>query len=75
MRPVDPADSADPMHPTGPTAPADAPVSGSAARQALAYLTPALLGVALLGLVGFAHYPAVHDAFHDLRHTAGFPCH
>jgi cobalt transporter subunit CbtB len=49
--------------------------SASAARSALAYLTPALLGMALLGVVGFAHYPAVHDAFHDLRHTAGFPCH
>lgn len=47
----------------------------SATRQALTYLIPALLGVALLGIVGFAPYPAVHDAFHDVRHTAGFPCH
>ncbi len=49
--------------------------TASATRQALTYLTPALLGLALLGIVGFAPYPAVHDAFHDIRHTAGFPCH
>jgi cobalt transporter subunit CbtB len=47
----------------------------SAIRQALAWLTPVLMGMALLGVIGFAPYPAVHDAFHDVRHTAGFPCH
>ena len=36
-----------------------------------------LMGVALLALyvVGLAQYPAVHEAFHDVRHAAGFPCH
>lgn len=42
---------------------------------AAAYLVPVMLGVGLLALVGFAPYPAVHDAFHDIRHAAGFPCH
>ncbi len=34
--------------------------------------------VAFLGLVifaGFASSNALHDAAHDLRHAAGFPCH
>jgi cobalt transporter subunit CbtB len=46
-----------------------------AAQAALANLLPALMGIALLFLIGFVPYPAVHDAFHDVRHTAGFPCH
>ncbi|MBI5136184.1 MAG: CbtB-domain containing protein [Nitrospirae bacterium] len=46
-----------------------------AARRALPLMIPALLGLALLGVVGFAPYPAVHDALHDIRHAAGFPCH
>jgi len=45
------------------------------AARAMSYLIPTLLGMALLGLVGFAHSPAVHDDFHDIRHSAGFPCH
>lgn len=58
--------------------PVPVPASGarpSALRQALIDLIPAFLGIALVGLIGFAPYPAVHDAFHDVRHTAGFPCH
>ena len=47
----------------------------SAARRALPFLIPAMMGLILLGVVGFAPYPAVHDAFHDIRHAAGFPCH
>lgn len=36
-----------------------------------------LLGVGLLlfYLLALSQYPAVHDALHDLRHAAGFPCH
>jgi len=34
-----------------------------------------LLGSALLFLVGFAPMPAVHNAAHDTRHSAAFPCH
>jgi len=47
----------------------------AASRRALPFLVPAVMGLALLGVVGFAPYPAVHDAFHDIRHAAGFPCH
>jgi cobalt transporter subunit CbtB len=34
-----------------------------------------LLGSVLLFLVGFAPMPAVHNAAHDTRHSAAFPCH
>ena len=34
-----------------------------------------LLGSMLLFLVGFAPMPAVHNAAHDTRHSAAFPCH
>lgn len=45
----------------------------------LAAKWPALASVAL-GLVfvfgvGFSHVSAVHNAAHDARHAAGFPCH
>lgn len=33
------------------------------------------LGALLIGGVGFASMPAVHDAAHDVRHVIGFPCH
>lgn len=32
-------------------------------------------GVALIALVGFAPIAAVHNAAHDTRHSAAFPCH
>lgn len=35
----------------------------------------ALLGVFLVGGVGFSHIAAVHNAAHDYRHSMGFPCH
>ena len=35
----------------------------------------ALLGLVLLYGVGLSQPPAVHDATHDTRHAAGFPCH
>jgi len=34
-----------------------------------------LLGFAFIFLVGFAPISAVHNAAHDTRHTAAFPCH
>ncbi len=34
-----------------------------------------LLAGSIIYIVGFAPYPAVHDSFHDLRHSMGFPCH
>ncbi len=33
------------------------------------------LGAVFLMGVGFSHIDAVHNAAHDARHAAGFPCH
>jgi cobalt transporter subunit CbtB len=34
-----------------------------------------LLGLGFIFLVGFAPVGAVHNAAHDTRHSAAFPCH
>jgi cobalt transporter subunit CbtB len=34
-----------------------------------------LLGLVLVGGVGFASDMAVHNGAHDTRHALGFPCH
>jgi cobalt transporter subunit CbtB len=35
----------------------------------------ALLGTFLIWGVGFSHIDVLHNAAHDTRHSAGFPCH
>jgi cobalt transporter subunit CbtB len=44
-------------------------------ERAMLGLSSALVGTALIFLVGFAPMSAVHNAAHDTRHTAAFPCH
>lgn len=34
-----------------------------------------ILGLGFVYLVGFAPISAVHNAAHDTRHSAAFPCH
>lgn len=36
-----------------------------------------ILGFTLLifYVIAMSHNPVVHDALHDVRHAAGFPCH
>lgn len=34
-----------------------------------------VLGGALIWFAGFSHLEAVHNAAHDTRHSAAFPCH
>jgi cobalt transporter subunit CbtB len=34
-----------------------------------------LLGLGFIYLVGFVPVSAVHNAAHDTRHSAAFPCH
>lgn len=34
-----------------------------------------LLGLFVVGVSGFAHIDAVHNAAHDVRHSLAFPCH
>ncbi|HWK68718.1 MAG TPA: CbtB-domain containing protein [Rhizobiaceae bacterium] len=34
-----------------------------------------LLGIFVIGFLGFSHMEAVHNAAHDYRHSMAFPCH
>ncbi|MGE8498525.1 MAG: CbtB domain-containing protein [Pseudomonas sp.] len=34
-----------------------------------------LLGATLIFVAGFSHIEALHNAAHDTRHSAAFPCH
>jgi cobalt transporter subunit CbtB len=34
-----------------------------------------VLGMTILSVVGFAPNEFIHAAAHDVRHSAGFPCH
>jgi len=56
-----------------------APSTPAIAAPASAAILPALLaiGVGALLLYGaaFASTPKLHNAAHDSRHSAGFPCH
>ncbi|MDF9391532.1 MULTISPECIES: CbtB domain-containing protein [Methylococcus] len=54
------------------TSPHSLPVHVGARAAAIAALA---LGGLLVLVVGFSPLPAVHDATHDTRHSAGFPCH
>ncbi len=38
-------------------------------------LTAIVLGLVVVGFVGFSHVEAVHNAAHDTRHANAFPCH
>jgi cobalt transporter subunit CbtB len=49
-----------------------------AAKGASAIVQTALamaLGLLIVGVVGFSHIDAVHNATHDVRHSNAFPCH
>ncbi len=35
----------------------------------------ALLGLFVIGVVGFSQMDVVHNAAHDYRHSMAFPCH
>jgi cobalt transporter subunit CbtB len=43
--------------------------------RVLSIFAAALLGLFIVGGVGFSHFEAVHNAAHDYRHSTGFPCH
>ena len=49
-------------------------VTSSASRAAQLGLV-ALLGVFVVGFLGFSHMEVVHSAGHDYRHSMAFPCH
>lgn len=47
----------------------------SAASRAIQITFAALLGVFVVGGVGFSQIGPMHNATHDVRHAAAFPCH
>lgn len=38
-------------------------------------IVASILGASLVYFAGFSHIEAVHNAAHDTRHSAAFPCH
>lgn len=42
---------------------------------AVAAVFALFIGIALIGVVGFAPTMEIHNAAHDTRHAAAFPCH
>ena len=55
------------------------PVAGKVLGKELSVVFQAVLAMALglfiIGVVGFSHIDAVHNAAHDVRHSNAFPCH
>ncbi|MBX8492967.1 CbtB-domain containing protein [Pseudomonas cichorii] len=45
------------------------------AQRLTAAISAAILGACLVYFAGFSHIAAVHNAAHDTRHSAAFPCH
>ena len=50
-------------------------VSTSRQSRVVQLALAALLGIFVVGFVGFSHIDAVHNAAHDYRHSMAFPCH
>jgi len=49
--------------------------SSSLAHRLIPALGACVLGIALVWFAGFSPLEAVHNAAHDTRHSAAFPCH
>jgi cobalt transporter subunit CbtB len=49
--------------------------SASSASRVTQLGFAALLGIFVIGFVGFSHVEAAHNAGHDYRHSMAFPCH
>jgi cobalt transporter subunit CbtB len=49
--------------------------TSSRSEALIAAVLAALLGSFLIWGVGFSHIDLFHNAAHDTRHSAGFPCH
>jgi cobalt transporter subunit CbtB len=47
----------------------------SLSQRLVAGLFALVLGLVLVGGVGFAGEMAIHNGAHDTRHALGFPCH
>lgn len=49
--------------------------SSSYSQRLTATIGALLIGAGLVYFAGFSHIAAVHNAAHDTRHSAAFPCH
>lgn len=49
--------------------------ASSAQSRLMQLALAALLGIFVIGFVGFSHVEAAHNAGHDYRHSMAFPCH
>ena len=58
-----------------PNQPVTAPSRPLTLSRAIPIFAAALLGMFIVGGVGFSHIEAVHNAAHDYRHSMAFPCH
>ncbi len=54
---------------------ASRPATSTLREKMIPALCAAGLGAVLLFGAGFASMEALHNAAHDSRHSAGFPCH
>lgn len=52
-----------------------ASITSTQTQRLVAAFSAAVLGAALVWFAGFSHIDAVHNAAHDTRHSAAFPCH
>ncbi len=53
----------------------DIAIAALTLSRAVPIFAAALLGIFIIGGVGFSHIEAVHNAAHDYRHSMAFPCH
>ncbi len=47
----------------------------SVSQRVVAGVLALMIGLVLIGGVGFASDMAIHNGAHDTRHALGFPCH
>ncbi|MGN6486901.1 MAG: CbtB domain-containing protein [Devosia sp.] len=50
-------------------------VSLTVSQRLIAGVLTLMIGLVLVGGVGFASDMAIHNGAHDTRHALGFPCH
>lgn len=51
------------------------PVAAGQVGRLSQALMAMVLGLFVIGMVGFSHIDVVHNAAHDVRHSNAFPCH
>ena len=51
------------------------PVAAGQVGRLSQALMAMVLGVFIVGVVGFSHIDVIHNAAHDVRHSNAFPCH